>query len=633
MRKVFLIIFSALFFLIFTKNVKAEGEFKTDIDVTYKISEDGTTTVTHGVRLTNLFSNLYATSYSLILGNINPINPRAFQGDESLGVESTKKEDTTILKVSFPDNLVGKDKARNFKIEFEESEVASKTGEVWEISVPKISSLDSFNSYYLNLVVPKSLGTLAYLSPDADNSYESNGNYVYSFDRERVAKAGITAGFGEFQVFNFTLNYHLENPLPRTSETEIAIPPDTSLQKMYYTGISPAPKNIIKDQDENWLAVYSLKPRERIDVVVNGAVQIFSTTRPFNKPTQEELATDLMEREFWEISDPQIISVAKNLKTPRQVYDYVVSTLNYNYDRVKPNTVRAGAKSALMNPNSAICMEFTDLFVALSRAAGIPAREVNGYAYTENPEIQPLSLVADVLHAWPEYWDSEIGAWVAVDPTWGSTTGGIDFFNKLDLRHFTFVVHGADSQKPFPPGSYKLGANPQKDVFVNFGRLPEKRSSDPEINIEAKKTLPFFPQKFLITVKNPGPTSQNDVDVNIFFDNKKQQTFNVETLIPFTAQEYIVSVPFSFLGSSTPHDISVSVLGVVVKAPTAKNLVVIYSLIIFSFFLVALIIFLLIRLKGVQIQAFLDRLKLKVLKPYVKIANKFKKDQQDTEQS
>src|SRR5258707_13577173 len=101
-------------------------------------------------------------------------------------------------------------------------------------------------------------------------------------------------------------------------------------------------------------------------------------------------------------------------------------------------------------------MEFTDLFIAMARAAGIRAREINGYAYTENKDSEPLSLVADVLHSWPEYWDKYNKEWILVDPTWGNTTHGIDFFHKLDLRHFTFVIHGVNSEFPLSPGSYKL---------------------------------------------------------------------------------------------------------------------------------------------------------------------------------
>ena len=181
--------------------------------------------------------------------------------------------------------------------------------------------------------------------------------------------------------------------------------------------------------------------------------------------------------------------MALELKTPEAIYDYVVKTLKYDYSRVRANVERLGALAALKSPNTAICMKFTDLFIALARASGIPAREINGYAYTENPQIQPLSLVADVLHAWPEYYDKEEKVWIPIDPTWGSTTGGVDFFNKLDLRHFTFVIHGKDSVKPYAAGSYKLGTNPQKDVFVSFGSLPEVRFSSIQILGEFSQTF------------------------------------------------------------------------------------------------------------------------------------------------
>ena len=400
----------------------------------------------------------------------------------------------------------------------------------------------------------------------------------------------------------------MENPLTRLSEVQIAIPPDTDHQKMYYTSISPAPTSIDKDDDGNWIAKYNLKPRERIDVVATGSVQIFSSARPFLVPEDSVLAKNLEEKPYWEISDSSIKEVSKNLKTPEDVYNFVVKHLSYNYDRVEPNVQRMGAKEALANPTQAICMEFTDLFVALARASGIPAREINGYAYTENPEIQPLSLVADVLHAWPEYWDSERKAWIAVDPTWGSTTGGVDFFNKLDLRHFTFVIHGQDSLKPFPPGSYKLGANPQKDVFVNFGRLPEKRNSEPEIAIAEKRKIPFLAQKFAVQVRNPGPSSLDNLNVSVLFDQKTQETIKIPNLIPFSNYEFEIAVPFSFLGSSTPHNVTVKAAGSKVEVATAKNLVIIYSLVLFSIFLIALLIFLIIRTKRVQIAKIVDKI-------------------------
>src|SRR5690606_17741822 len=219
----------------------------------------------------------------------------------------------------------------------------------------------------------------------------------------------------------------------------------------------PKPSNISLDTDSNWIAEYEMSPRQRIDVTAKGRVEIIAVPRPYINVSPQTLEANLAPTEFWPSDDPEIIKLAKSLGTPEAIYKYVVNTLHYDYGRAKPNVERLGAKKALQNPNSAICTEFTDLFITLSRAAGIPAREVNGYAYTENPDIEPISLVADVLHAWPEYWNEEARTWIPVDPTWGATTQGVDYFNKLDLRHFAFVMHGVSDTKPFAPGSYKLG--------------------------------------------------------------------------------------------------------------------------------------------------------------------------------
>jgi transglutaminase-like putative cysteine protease len=54
------------------------------------------------------------------------------------------------------------------------------------------------------------------------------------------------------------------------------------------------------------------------------------------------------------------------------------------------------------------CTEHSVLFVALARAAGIPAREVAGLVYTANP------APGFYFHQWAEVW---AGEWVEMDPT------------------------------------------------------------------------------------------------------------------------------------------------------------------------------------------------------------------------
>jgi hypothetical protein len=57
------------------------------------------------------------------------------------------------------------------------------------------------------------------------------------------------------------------------------------------------------------------------------------------------------------------------------------------------------------------CQSHSNLFVALARAAGIPARVVNGLVYSKE-------YGGFVYHAWPEAY---VGEWRALDPTFGQT--------------------------------------------------------------------------------------------------------------------------------------------------------------------------------------------------------------------
>ena len=593
--KFLLLILVPISYCLMPSFVYAEGEFKTEISVHYNIQETGIARVENTITLENVFSDIYATSYTLTLDNIKPLNVSATQNKSNLPVTTKEDGEKMMIVVNFPDALVGKGKSRVFNVGYDDPGIAVRTGEVWEVSIPRVSQDASFATQKFYFSIPFSFGKEAYLSPNPLKREIVGGQRIYYFDKEAVAKTGITAGFGEFQVFSFNLIYHLENPLVKTAAVDIAIPPDTPLQKIYYEELSPAPENVHVDKDGNWLATYLLKPRERVDINTKGFVQIFAGPRVFPLPNDSVLAQNLEPKDFWPTTDPEIISLAKRYKTPKEIYDFVTGTLTYNFERAKPNVVRLGAVEALNEPKNAICMEFTDLFIAIARAAGIPAREIEGFAYTENPQIQPLSLVSDVLHSWPEYWDPAQKTWISIDPTWGKTTGGVDFFNKLDLRHFAFVIHGQDSQKPYPPGSYKLGPTPQKDVFVNFGRLPEKRIPSLEITYKLSKFIPFMSQKISVTVKNNGVSAFSNPSANVFFDGKLVETKASPILPPYAGYSFDIFIPFSFLGTKTPHQISIQAQDANVDIQTSKNEVIISNLALI--FTVAILIMAFILLK------------------------------------
>lgn len=618
--KISLLIFTLLTFTFYLlpPATRADEAFAVDANVTYKIEDNGKTIVTHDIILENLFSTLYATTYTLSLENVGAQNISAVNDKgESIQVETIQDNSKIDLKLAFSDHVVGRGSKRSFKISYENSGFAIKTGEVWEIAIPRLSNDSTYRNYQVLLLVPNSFGQEAYISPQPAFSDNVNGFKRYSFSKENINTTGVTAGFGEFQVFSFSLSYHLENPLAISSQTEIALPPDTAFQKVYFNKIEPKPSEIKIDSDGNWLAIYKLNPRQRIDIDVVGSVQIFASYRHFPRPSQEVINSNLKPTTYWQSDSEKIKLLANSLKTPQAIYNFVSSNLKYDTARVQPNIQRVGAIGALENPSQAICMEFTDLFIALARAAGIPAREINGYAYTENKELQPLSLVNDVLHAWPEYYDSEKGVWIPIDPTWGSTSG-IDFFNKLDLRHFAFVIHGMHDNKPYPPGSYKLGANPQKDVFVSFGQLPEERNSTPEINVSLIRNIPFINTVYDVKINNPGPASLDNLYPTVYFDGKEHIREFVQMLPPFSIYHFQIEIPFSILGKNTPDSISITVNGSEAELSTNKTQVVTNSLLVLLILLIIIIIIVLVKLKKLKLTKIADI----IASTYAKITRK-----------
>jgi hypothetical protein len=200
-------------------------------------------------------------------------------------------------------------------------------------------------------------------------------------------------------------------------------------------------------------------------------------------------------------------------------------------------------------------MEFTDLFIAISRAAGIPARELNGYAFTNNSKLRPLSLEQDILHAWPEYYNQQKKQWIPIDPTWGNTTGGVDFFNKLDYNHFTFVIHGTDSEFPLPAGAYRKGDKGKK-INIKFGdTVKEKKDLSLKLDFP-EKIISGLPIKGKIIITNQGNTALKNKELSYFSDELefKKNKIKIPYLPPYGQFTHTVKInKTSFFDSGTKN--------------------------------------------------------------------------------
>jgi len=464
MKKTFLTLIF-LSFLCFPKALYAGTDENFDISVKarYEVAESGVTSITQNISIRNKKDFIYTPSYSIAIGLRDLENIQAFSEDGSIPFTliDDKKEEKSI-KVNFKKRFTGVNTSNDFTIKFDTNDIAFRKNGIWEISIPGLSQEDSFSDYAISLTVPESFGQASIIKPKKAKSSS------LTFSKAEVGNAGVIVVFGENQFYNFILDYNISNPNFYPAKTELALPPSTNYQQVLLTSITPKPINVFKDVDGNWIAEYKLLPQQKQVVQVKGLAKILSKPNPEQlSPEQRKLYT--AQKAYWDVTNTKIQKLAKELKTPEKIYGYVVKTLEYDYEKVASKTNRLGALGALSNTKNDVCLEFSDLFVALARAAGIPARSLEGYAYTDNDKLRPLSLVEDVLHAWPEYYDESAKTWIMVDPTWGNTTKGVDFFHTLDFEHIVFAIKGSDSAYPIPAGGYKF-EKPTKDVQVSFAK-------------------------------------------------------------------------------------------------------------------------------------------------------------------
>jgi transglutaminase-like putative cysteine protease len=473
-------------FLSFPHTIHADEKFDITLNTTHLVQTNGTTNVSLNFEITNKQPLYSISQYGIKVSSVTLSNISVTENNTQVPAEIITTNNQTSIGITFQDQLVGQGKKRVFTISYDDPDTAIISGKVLEIAVPRIKNFEEYSSYTVELITPIQFGAPTRVTPANYTSRVSDTRVTTSF--ENLKGDSVVALFGEEQVFEMSLQYHLENPHNGRRLTQIALPPDTPYQKMFYHSLEPRPQEIEQDTDGNWIATYLLEPNTVTNVTLEAQshLTLKPNTRVFRSAPSKEL---LSGREFWDINNQIVKETAANFSGPRDAYNYVVQNLEYNYNRLDGTINRLGAVAALQSPDQALCQEFTDAFIALSRASGTPSRRVTGYAHTENSVLRPLSLLQDVLHSWPEYYDNERQLWIPIDPTWDHTSGGINYFDQFDLNHIVFAINGSSSVTPYPAGSYKTADQKTKDVEVRFG--DEVQAAPVNLSIEPQQ-IAFF---------------------------------------------------------------------------------------------------------------------------------------------
>ncbi|HQA06519.1 MAG TPA: transglutaminase-like domain-containing protein [Syntrophomonadaceae bacterium] len=170
--------------------------------------------------------------------------------------------------------------------------------------------------------------------------------------------------------------------------------------------------SIAPGQSETITVNYALQIKPDGGLKASSSSGLQQYLKPSNKIESNHSAIVAKAKELTASSESELDKVNK-------IGSFISSHMTYKLNSPHKNK---GAISALQN-GEGVCEDYAALFIALARASGLPARQVNGFA---DPKLtgaswksrsQEVSLQG-FRHSWAEVYLQGYG-WVAVDPTFG----------------------------------------------------------------------------------------------------------------------------------------------------------------------------------------------------------------------
>jgi transglutaminase-like putative cysteine protease len=172
------------------------------------------------------------------------------------------------------------------------------------------------------------------------------------------------------------------------------------------------PYQVYTDPEGNQLLFFDLKPLAPFGarIITIEAQLALTAARAMDAGIYDDPAPYLEPQRYIEADHPSIVATAQRhqtgnpMITARRLLEFVAAHMRYD-------GYRRQARGALyaLQAGKGDCTEYMYLFVALCRAAGIPARGVGGYICPTN-----MVLTPDGYHNWAEFYDQ--GVWRIADP-------------------------------------------------------------------------------------------------------------------------------------------------------------------------------------------------------------------------
>jgi len=540
MKRFYFICITVLFFAFSTHAVLASPFLTTNLNDRYILSENSTVRVEKSLVFTNKLSDHSIESYTMFFSNQSVPKNIEVKEDGLEASYTTRREDNLLaIVIPFKHPVQGIGKEKKLFVSYDLNGLVNNQQGYKELVIPVDPKNTEYEQYTIEVVAPGDFPALGLSKPRVNTV----GDHSYQWTNvQTVQEQSVYIAFGSQALYTVELHYALKNEDGVPHRYEIPFIPDGAYQKVYIEHIDPVPEKTRIDEDDNILGSYIVESHSVKNITFRSTVALNSILRPElqtyfrEKYKKKGLGRYLSQENYWSLQQS-----LGEFKTAKDIYTYVVDTLSYDTSRINGDLHRMGATWIVRNPDRAVCMEYTDLFVALARESGIGAREVIGYGVTGGDTSLPLSFLGDILHAWPEYYDTAREIWHPVDPTWGDTSG-VDYYSSLDLNHIALVYHGTSALYPLPPGVYKLKQD-TKDVYVNSTTVSPQEIRTLKVMGDKQQFVAGKENVVQFELSSESNTSLYGVNVELKDERGKTvSTKQIALLVPFQALTMHMSI-------------------------------------------------------------------------------------------
>ena len=138
--------FLGLLFLFKPAQLNAIAKFNTTYQVYYEVADSGITHVKFIINQKNNLTVVYATDFGLSINETKLENIRVLDEGVPVKADVIKSLNQTSISFPFSSKVVGKDKIHTFTIEYDTPDITSKSGNTWQIDIPRLENFLSASS-------------------------------------------------------------------------------------------------------------------------------------------------------------------------------------------------------------------------------------------------------------------------------------------------------------------------------------------------------------------------------------------------------------------------------------------------------------------------------------------------------